>query len=492
MVTGVSGLLGRHRIRGARPGTWLFPLALAAALGVLLGAIGLVVSPLWALIGIIAVGFAVLAIARAEVALLAILVATSTIIYEDRLPLLPIGIGSFHVSDLLLLGLLGIVIIRTLVEPKFKLIHTPLDFPLLAFLGTGLLSTFIAVSQSLVDRQDAFRETRVFAYLLTFFIVTNLVRKREQIVLLVEGLMVLGAVVAGAMVAQSLLGNSVTLFPGRVEQLATQGVDYGDVTRVLPPGQSLVLVSVVALIVLLVLDKLRPLAALRFVELGLVGLATILTFNRNFWVAIGIAVFLLILLAMRHARQRLVIMAVAVSLLGTVVLFPILTDPPPKVQGLLSAFTDRLGTLMSSDTLQESSLQFRYVEYEYAIPQVLAQPLLGLGFGAAYRPWDPRLDWELFDGRAYVHNGHLWIMLRTGLLGYACFGWMSVLYVLRGVRSWRRISDGFMQSVLLAFVLVFVGISVAAIVSPIYARWYWVPVIGIMMGTCETIIKAYP
>ena len=123
--------------------------------------------------------------------------------------------------------------------------RTPLDRPLLIFYGVTLLSTFIAIFQSSVEVEEARRATRVLSYYLTFFIVTNLVRERRQLNFLLNGLFLLATIVAAAMVAQFLLGDSVQLLPGRVESLDTQGTMFEDVTRILPPGCSIVLVSFV-------------------------------------------------------------------------------------------------------------------------------------------------------------------------------------------------------------------------------------------------------
>ena len=85
---------------------------------------------------------------RPDVALLGILIATSSIIFENRLPLIPIGIGSLHIPDFILLELLAVIIVRGLVASDFKIIRTSLDWPLLAFYVVALFSTFMAISQS--------------------------------------------------------------------------------------------------------------------------------------------------------------------------------------------------------------------------------------------------------------------------------------------------------------------------------------------------------
>lgn len=473
---------------GTRAG--LIRLALAGSVGALLGAAAVVTSPLLVLGGLLLLGCTLALLRRPELGLLAVVTATSTIVFEGELPLISIGVGSLHLSDVVLLALLGMIAVRALAEREFRIVRTPLDLPLLAFYAIGLLSTALAVARAAVPAQEALRSTRIFTYYLTFFAVTNLVRSRAQMVVLVDGLLVLATVVAAAMAAQFVLGDSVALFPGRIETLQTQGESYGSITRVLPPGQSLVLVAPVVLLVILVLNRFRPATLARACQLSLLGLGVILTFNRNFWVAVGVAMFLLAVLARGADRRKLLGLALAVLLLAALLLAFASGAPDSRAAGLAGATLARLTTLFDAGTLREDSLAFRYVEYDYAIPQILAHPLVGLGLGAHYRPWDGRLDWEKFDGRGYIHNGHLWMMLATGLLGYACLFWLSVRFVWRGLRSWQSVADPFLRAIVFSSSLAYVGATVAALVNPIYMQWFWTPVIGIMMGASETILHA--
>ena len=51
------------------------------------------------------------------------------------------------------------------------------------------------------------------------------------------------------MIAQYLLGNGIQILPGHVETLAPGRVNSYGVTRVIPPGQSLVLFGFVCVVV---------------------------------------------------------------------------------------------------------------------------------------------------------------------------------------------------------------------------------------------------
>lgn len=471
-------------------------LIVACGIGLLLGAAALWFSPLW-MLGALAGGFLVLvAVQRPEIGLLGIMIATSSIVFEERLPLIPIGIGSLHIPDVILLALFGLIILRWLVEPDFKIIRTPLDWPLLTFYGAALLSTFIAILQSSVEFNVGLREIRVVTYYLTFFAVTNLVREDRQLILLLRGLFLLATIVAVAMIALFLLGESLYLLPGRVETLQTQATVYSGITRILPPGQSLIVVAFIATTVTLVLDKFRPTNMLRFLQWGLLGLAVVLTFNRSFWVGVSLALFLLAYLVRRQDRQRLIGWSLIVIFLAAIIVLPAFDQPESQAARLMRASFERLATLVSTKTIgaQESTWRWRYFEYEHAFPQIMSHPLIGLGLGARYRPWDPRLDWKApdgsgFDGRAYIHNGHLWILLKSGLLGYLCLLWLSLAFLVRGFEYWRRIPDRQMRGAVLGFTLTYIGVLIGAVVNPMFMQWFWTPVIGIMMGINEVVLK---
>jgi hypothetical protein len=465
-------------------------LVVAGVTGLLWGVISLRFSPLWTFIALSGGGLILATLKRPEIALLGILVCTSSVVFESALPLVPIGVGSLHVPDLLLLALFGLIVLRWLVEPDFKIIRTPLDWPLLCFYGVSLLSTCIAVYQSSLEFDIARREIRVATYYLSFFIVTNLVREDCQLRLLLRGLFVLASIVAAAMVVQFLLGASLPFLPGSVYTLLTADKSYSGVTRIIPPGHSLVMVSFVTTASLLISERLSLTSILCFLRWGLVGLALVLTFLRSYWAVAGVLLLLLALLVTGQSRRRLIGWGLVIAFLTAMLVLAALRDPASKAARLLMASSERLATLGSGETLGEGSLEWRYLENSYALSQIPSRPLLGLGMGARYRPFDPRLDQEEgWDARRFIHNGHLWVLLNMGVLGYLCLMWLSVTFLIRGSKSWRTISDHWMKGIVLGFTLVYLGLLIAAVVNSIFASWSWTPVIGIMMGVNEVALR---
>lgn len=466
-------------------------LAIAGGVGLLLGAASLWFSPLLTLVVLAIVVLVFATLKRPEIALLGILIATSSVIFEDRLPLIPIGIGSLHISDVILLALLGMIVLRWLVEHDFDIVRTPLDLPLLVFYGIALISTSIAILQSSVDFTSGVRAIRGVTYYLTFFIVTNLIREERQLRLLLRGLFFLAIIVAFAMIFQFLEGETRQLIAGNVSVLEVSGSLFTGTTRITPPGVSLVLVVFITLAAMLCMDKIKLRTYFDFIQWNLLGLALILTFLRSFWVVIGVTLFLMSYLTRGQGRRRLIGWGLVVVILLTAIL-PIAFDrPDSQMTNLVRGSFTRLSTLWSTKTLGEDSLQWRFIENEYALEQIISHPLLGLGMGARYRPFDPRLDWlgMDWDARQFIHNGHLWVLLSTGILGYASLMLLSARFLIRGFRNWQCISDAHLRGIVLGFTLAYLGVLISAVVNQPFGSWTWTPIIGIMLGVSEVVFK---
>ncbi len=138
-------------------------------------------------------------------------------------------------------------------------------------------------------------------------------------------------------------------------------------------------------------------------------------------------------------------------------------------------------------------MQYRYVENLYAIPQIEAHPLIGTGLGSRYRTYDPRIDLGTanYDKFAYIHDGHLWTMLKTGLLGYLLLVLAFLLFLKHSLSNWKRIQDPYLRAIVLAFAVTLVGLLPATIVNPIFSENYWTPLLGIMMGVNEVLYRLH-
>ena len=463
----------------------------AAVVGLLLGSLSIYFSPWLALGAIAGAGFFMLTLRKPEILLISIPIMTSTVLDAESVPSVP-GFSSVKLTDIALLMLLGLVTVRGLSDPDFKIIRTPLDLPLLAFYGSALLSSTFAMLNDSLKPWRAYSELQILSYYLIYFAITNLLRKPQQCIFLIKGTYSLALIVAIMMSAQFLLGDTVTILPGRVETLNTQGTSYTGITRILPPGQSLILVAFITQVVRLTLTPSKSADSLAILGCCIMGIGLILTFSRSFWMGAGLA--LLILFILLPEKNRLKFAGIGlIALIITLSIYIFTTaKPDSQFSHLIHAALARFNTTTSTTNIMEDqSFRWRYPEYQHALSQIIQHPLIGIGFGAQYRPLDMRMDSASFDGRAYMHNGHLWIITKSGILGYLSLLWLSACFITRGLKYWRLIPDTRMQGCVLGFTLTYLSMLLIAIVSPIFMQRFWTPVIGLMMGTNEIIFRHY-
>lgn len=424
-----------------------------------------------------------------EIGLISILVTTSSIIFENKLPLIPIGIGSFHVPDVILLGLLLLVGVRLLAEKNFNIVLSPLNTPIILFFLAMVFATLYGIFQGTVDFQSGFRSIRVITYYLTFFVVINLVREKEQVTRLCMGLSMLGVVIALAMLAQAVVGQKFEFLPGRVEELANQEPSASGVTRILPPGQSIILSMVIVQSILVVAIG-HSLKKWQTITLWFILAAALLvTFTRTFWLQLLFGMGVTFYFLKREEKNKMIRYSLGLLLLGILFGLYLITFPSLSISKVWRASLLRFNTLFSTATFEESSLQWRKIENEYGIEQVYTHPLWGLGLGARYRPFDPRLD-DLsseWDARKYMHNAHLWMLVQGGLVCYLLFLWLSYSYVKNSLKEIPSVRDPFLRTYYLGFVITFISCFLGAFFSPMFFQWYWTPFFGIMMGVCEAI-----
>jgi hypothetical protein len=466
---------------------------IAGGIGTLLG-LSLTLLSMQMVIAALAGIFLVIVLPKKpETVLLIILLGTSTLINEEQIPRLPVGIGQLYIIDALLLALIGIAAIRILVDTLYTDVRTSLDLPMLLFYGLAVFSTFIAIRYSSLEARDGFTGVRYITYYLTFFVVTHLVKDKSQVIFLFNGMLFLAMLVAIFTIIQYFLGTSITILSGRVEVLSTQGKVYSGITRVITPGTSLLLVGFICNIAIIVIEKFRRESLIYLFQTGVIGIGILLSFHRNLWAGAGLSIFLLIFLMKKFNRRWILGWALAATFLGSVLLFTILILPESKGSLLMKSVYDRFSSIFRLETYslsnRESTLRWRDFEYEHATAKIKSNPIFGIGLGSQYRPYLPGVDWEGFDGRAWIHNGHMWILVKTGILGYLSFIGLSIVFLIRGFKYWRLINDTRLRAIVIGSTLSYFAILLGSIAEPLIMIWPWITVIGILMGINEVILR---
>jgi O-antigen ligase len=421
-----------------------------------------------------------------EYAVFGVVVLLSSILFEEDLPLVPIpGIGSLHVSDILVLFLLCKISYNIITDEAYKFLITPLCIPLALFLLMTVFSTYNAISISGLYFNTVVRELRFFCYYLIYFVIIGLFRERTHLVTLIKGLFAIALFVTLAMIAQAGLGDSVQLMSGRVEAVETFDAEFGSL-RILPPGQTLIYMFFITSLCMTVLIKTGARTRLKYVgALVLLGAGVMLTYNRVYWVSIAIAAAVLMMLALKSERRRLlnVVAASVAFLLCLLVAFNLLGG---KYAESAAAVSSRFTSVFAGKELtQSSSMGDRVIENEYALKTIEERPLLGSGLRTIYRP---NIYGDEDTLNYYVHNAYLWFMKDVGIIGLALFLWFFVGIIYRGMRNFNHIKDEYLRAVLAGFVLSSLGFLPMSFINPVYMQWFSIVCIAITSGIVDMII----
>jgi O-antigen ligase len=83
------------------------------------------------------------------------------------------------------------------------------------------------------------------------------------------------------------------------------------------------------------------------------------------------------------------------------------------------------------------SLVNRYIEWRVLFRFIRASPLVGYGFGARYFDYDWLLGYSLWTG--YSHNAFLYVLLKSGVIGFTALFGAFVLLMFRALKLSRSI-----------------------------------------------------
>jgi O-antigen ligase len=438
---------------------------LVLACGLLLGAVigGANLLPGIAVFG--ALFAAALAIAEPLVGLFLLLGATTFVPTTMVMPLL--NSRSIGIPDLILVFVFAILLARALLG-KVTLIWPDLLTPLLAFLAMAFAGLLVGRFLHGANLFEEIREFRVVLYYALLFPIVNLVRTRRDLERLAIGCFLIG----GLAVLTMLRGSH-----GRSSALSgTDAVYYAFEELAGGSGNTLVYWSACCCAALLLLHGRRWILA---AFLPAYALYFALMFQRHMYGMLGFAGASVAALSLRVRPARAIKMLI-IALVVAVAAISAALAVSPTAQRYATLTLERLTSIHG--ITGANTVKYRQVENRYAMSIVRAHPIAGIGFAVDYRPsiYGPEDNLQRF-----IHNGYLFILIKTGGLGMAAFLWLSLAFVIRGLRSLRGIEDPFCRAVVIGSITAYTGIAFANSVAPYFIQDWGVATLGLMMGIGE-------
>lgn len=244
--------------------------------------------------------------------------------------------------------------------------------------------------------------------------------------------------------AMTLLSSATGLaVGGRLEQAAPYGAaaTSDEATRLLTPATFLAVVVLCAGIAAAIYGGRRVPFSMLIPAFPIVVLA----FSRNHLLAIAAAA-LFAFLASRASTSvpRVVGLSATVVLLlagltygqGAVASLPGGGYVVKQVNG----FGERVVEGISAQALaRDSSAQYRFAQENNRIkPWVEDEPIIGWGFGKAYKAPTRGDDFSERIAPYYAHNYYWWLLLKAGVLGLIAFLWLTLRPAIRVLRRPSR------------------------------------------------------
>lgn len=464
------------RITEAMRGNWNFKgwkgllprmdIFVGVTAGVLIGLCLLIVGPL-PTIGILLFPIVLgIFFKTPELPLLAMLAYTSGLIPSQFNPYINLGVGRFQISDLILISLLGLLALRLWAEPSFRVLKTPVTLPLILFCISVFGGIATAVTLHGINFSYTTYEARIFLYYTAFFVVVGLVRAEAQIKRLVYGVFVIGVLSVIIITTQTL-----------------QAGFGAEPVRAFHPGFTSILLAIAALFCLLAAERRRLNLALLLLAILALGVGMLTSLGRNIVISSAAGLCILWLLLRQAQRGRLLQgMAALILVAGFVFLSLRFFAPEAGILQYPVALVDRFNHLFTTDPLSsEETLLWRYNETQYAWVQISQSPWLGIGLKTQYRP-------SFYEGdqlQSYIHNGYLWLWLKTGLFGLLFFLWMLTAFLHRIFRKWQDIPDHMLRMASLGFAIALTVAMISNSIAPMLVERFNLAFFAVGMGVFE-------
>jgi len=285
--------------------------------------------------------------------------------------------------------------------------RTPLDWPVLLFAAATLLSILGLLTENTGDQVIAL--VKAAGGFALFFLVTQSLRERADVWLVVAAIAATGVIQAVMTVVPVMLGK----------------VEVSDATRAIGTLSDpnlfagyLVLVAALSVAAALAVRRRWSIAAAGVITL-LFGMALVATLSRSGWIGFLVALVTLAVLLPERRRDIALVGAGVVAILVVI--------------GLAGPVAGRLGGTEGGSPLD--TFYARVPIWGAAWAMFIHHPIFGVGvnnFGFLIQDYDP----DLVVNQA--HNLFLNIAAERGILGIATFGLVAVM-AFRALRAaWRR------------------------------------------------------
>lgn len=392
---------------------------------------------------------------------------------------IPLMGGGLKPTDVLLIAILTGWIVRrssgrTLSGPSFR----PMSLFLLGFVAWAGVCAALGVARGAFYKESLLELRPLLQFLLIFPITSELGRADVRRLLYV----VLGCVALLSLKALTLYALDI----------GTPALYAGGELRVMTVEFAYLVIGSLLCLGFMSGDEgaTRPwLGALWWVSMA----ALTVTFYRTAVFGLLAGVSVLLLLSSRSAR-RVVGRFLAVGGTAAGVAAAALITTVPRARDFADAVYDRVASVAHFG--EDVSAQHRLGEWRAAIEAIAAHPIEGNGLGTHVEFYSPEYNQRttrmgFWSSNVYMHNNYLWLLMKTGAIGFALFASLvgsALIPAVRALRDRPPVSDA---GVLVTMLACFAALIVMAVFGPMLTTDLLTPFVVLGLGTVAVLTAPY-
>lgn len=428
------------------------------------GAIVLAVAgaayPPYSIAAAIAIPFAAYLLIARPVIAFALFIAVESLISEDVLlvteklkqtlyyiPLPYIGINIFEVALILLLA-------ATLIHRRGRYSGTQLDLAMGLFAASCVLG-YLTCIYLYGDPGRVFEPRRLLHFFAAYFLTVNLIRDKESLKIFLV-IFFFAIALKGLQGVYLYIQGEGLLIKWRIRALFTGWAD------------SLNFMTYLIILSVFLLDR-APLPFKRTLVLlaPAVFFSFMFSYKRAYYVAIVVGILVMGLLQRGRARMRFV----ALAMLAIVALAAL-----TMAMGQWQAMAMRVESILNPT--QESSANYRLIEWKNAMISIYRNPVVGIGLGGV-------MPMEIYLSRTNllgVHNTFLWVAVKMGAIGLFTYLFLLFCFWRRLWMQNTRLRDPFLRSLSRGLTCVFIAFCAAQIFAPMFVQMRTSAWFGVILG----------
>ena len=395
-----------------------------------------------------------------------------------------VQVWSITVVHLITLAMLAAWLIKMTTLGKFKLVKTPLDLPILLFLGVAVITTLT----SIYPYASKIELYKIINYCLLYYLVVNNIKDKRQIKRIATLVVIVGT---------SLALYGLYNYLGGIEKIYTLDKKYylgmltstyvnhnhigGYFELAIPLGIGLVLANQY-LPRRTRRSKILPAAFVSVLLMAAIVImitALVFTYSRGAWIGfLGsmIALGMIISFRLNIFQDWSKLKKWGTLAVGALIIISAPILMPDKVK-------QRAATMFKSQgekiTFNLESTGGREIVYRGTLEMIKDHPILGTGPGTftilypQYR--DPRI--RIFMNA--VHNDYLQYGEEMGLFGLGSFVLLLVLFFKKNLSLLKNLKDKYLQSLTIGFLISIIALAIHSLGDfnlqiPANALLFWI------------------